>query len=47
MNFNELEKIAFKKDIQKLIEGRENFNGVNDCYCALVKQMMLSNTSLN
>lgn len=47
MNFNELEKMTFKKDIQKLIESRNNFNGVDDCYCALIKQMMLSGTSLN
>ncbi len=47
MKVNELDKLAFEKDIKKLVEARENTNLECDCYCALMKQLFLSKSTLN
>lgn len=44
MNMNDLD---LTKEIQKLIEAREEFKGADDCYCALMKQIFLSKSTLN
>lgn len=35
------------KEIQNLIEIRDDFNVSDDCYCALMKQIFLSKSTLN
>lgn len=35
------------KEIQNLIETRDDFNVSDDCYCALMKQIFLSKSTLN
>lgn len=47
MNFSELEKKAFEKEIKNLIETRDGFTNTDDCYCALMKQIFLSKSTLN
>lgn len=44
MNINDLD---LTKEIQKLIETRDDFREVDDCYCALMKQIFLSKSTLN
>lgn len=44
MNMNDLD---LTKEIQNLIEAREEFKGADDCYCALMKQIFLSKSTLN
>jgi len=47
MKLNDFEKKAFQKAIQNLFEKNCKITEPEDCYCALMKQMMLSNPSLN
>ena len=47
MKMNELEKLAFKKEVTKLIQDRNNLKVNNDCYCLLMKQIFLSESTLN
>lgn len=37
----------FTKAIKKLIETKDDFKGADDCYCVLMKQIFLSNSTLN
>ena len=36
-----------KEELVKLINTRDSFEGVEDCYCALMKQIFLSKSTLN
>lgn len=44
---NEFEKCEFQLEIKNLIRQREDFKGADDCYCALMKQIFLSKSTLN
>lgn len=43
MNMND----DLTKEIQKLIETKDKFMEEDDCYCALIKQIFLSKSTLN
>lgn len=42
-----MNELDLTKEIKNLIETREDFNGTDDCYCALMKQIFLSKSTLN
>ncbi len=47
MKINDLEKLALKNDITELIQNKDNYEVNCDCYCMLMKQMFLSESTLN
>lgn len=46
MNYNEFEKTALKKELENLVKCVDA-NTADDCYCALMKQIFLSKSTLN
>lgn len=43
----DMNDLDLKKEIQNLVENKDNFNVADDCYCALMKQIFLSKSTLN